>query len=397
MKSCAVLHSLLRDRRLMVLATTVVLVMSSMSAIPIVLREISVALSVSEHSAALVIPSYMAGYFLGSVLYTLFSSRIGSTVLTRYLLMLFVVSNLFAATASSVLVLTVARFVSGIASSSFVPFTLYYLSKNHGKSGSAVGTVFALSTAGGLIGSLVAGLVPWRAAFLIPALLGAALVALGWKGRDASEGALARPDRRFTLSLFRHGEVCMLLLYIFALRTISVMVYTWMGTHLQVENGWTKAMVSLFYLTAALLAVVGSMAGGLLLDRIRGRGALIVFGSLFMVFFAGFCWERHAGLVPLLMLGALFGSARQGMHVSFIGLLSRADDTIRAAALGMNSVVVFLANTLGSAGIIRATRMISFEQVMLGIGCLFVVCYATLLSRRNLIYRIERGTHMTNA
>jgi putative MFS transporter len=79
----------------------------------------------------------------------------------------------------------------------------------------------------------------------------------------------------------------------------------YVSKHLQVDEGYSPAAVSLLYLTGGAVAMLGNLAGGRLADRLGRRAVLTAAALISPALFAVF-YGSSGSIVPVAWIGAIF-------------------------------------------------------------------------------------------
>ncbi len=143
-------------------------------------------LGISDSSAQLIIPLFLAGYAIAQIPFGLFADRVGRRNLLLGSLSLFCIVSILSVVSSNLTVLLCARFLLGIAAAGSA--VLYRAIARDTHSGHELARIMSLFVSGistvtllsPMVGGLIASAMNWRAVFAVIALIGFTALVLSW-------------------------------------------------------------------------------------------------------------------------------------------------------------------------------------------------------------------------
>ena len=328
--------------------------------------------------------AYMLPYGLVALVYGPLTRAFDNKRIAIASLAFFSVFSFLSGTAGSYQSLFVYRFMVGIFAAAITPLSLIYIAEHAHESsrGKMIGFFFSATFVADLIGLFLSGILPWRAMFFIPAVLGIVTIfftvrhfpcALSGKSRTSSRYMLALKDR----AVFR------VFIYIFFVSLLYHGVRQWLGVYFAQELGMKQFFVSITLTVISLAGIFGEALGGLMADK-NGRVVTLKLGLLLMtVSVLLLIFVRSLIVMPLLML--LWGFGWTVNHAGLSTFLTDLNKEFMKEISSLNSSVRFVAGGLGvlTAGFFM---QISFKfGFLVYFLLLFVLFFNTdrLLTRRS--------------
>ncbi len=309
----------------------------------------AVGLGVSVPDAGSFISSYALGVCAGT-LFLVFGRRVPPKRLLLLFVALMVVGNAAAAAAPSAEALTAARFVSGLPHGAFFGTATIAAKKlaDPGREGQAVSIMVLGQTMANMLGvpggTLLAGMLSWRAAFLFVAVwaVGSLLLVLRFVPRmDPIPDAGLAGQFRF---LKKPGPW----LVIGAVLLGNTGVFCWwsyVSPWLTDVGGFPACQVPALLVLAGLGMVIGSLAGGRVSDRTTpGKtsaiGQTVGCATLALIFLFSGTQPSSAALMFACAFGMFFVSSPQQLLMVNVG---------RGGGEMIGSACVQVAYNLGNA------------------------------------------------
>ncbi len=302
-------------------------------------------------SATHAITAYAFGVVLGAPLVTLLAARLNRRALLLGLMVLFILGNILSAVASSLGMLAVARFISGMPQGAYfgagAVVASYIVGPGHG--GRAFALVMTGLTVATIVGSPLATFLGqnlgWRNTYLAVAVAGGLAYLSLWLWVPRTE-ALRGGSLRQELGALRKPSVWVTML-VAALGVASIFaVYTFIGPlvtdHVQLPASVIPIALALF----GLGMTAGNMIGGRLADLYSARGLVVGFGSALIVLAVLAIYGGSANV----LLPSLFGVGMTMMiAIPTIQVrLTRAAPEAPTLMGAMNLAALNVANAIGA-------------------------------------------------
>ncbi|MEH2294118.1 MFS transporter [Nostoc sp.] len=159
-------------------------------------------------SAAVIISAYTIPYGLFQLVYGPLGDRIGKIKVITVALAAFAVGTAVCAFVSNIVLLTLLRFLTGMAAAGVIPVTLAYIGDNfpYEKRQAAIGKYLSALVLGQILGGSLGGIfgeyIGWRDIFLLFGIVSLTIAGLLWRGtRHRSDSQ--RPQSRVGSITFR--------------------------------------------------------------------------------------------------------------------------------------------------------------------------------------------------
>jgi predicted MFS family arabinose efflux permease len=349
-----------------------------------VLPSISVSLGSPPGIVGLAMTSYAFAYGTGQLFYGPLSDRRGRIAVVRAAGLAFSVFTVLSALSASTWQFVVARLLAGAFAGAVIPLTLVYIGDTveYAKRQVVLGRFSALTSCAvafsAAIGGMVAYLVSWRVMLIGYGMVALIPVGLMWRLEPVRPQAGATPARtagQFA-SLLRDRRAQALYLAVFLEGALLWGAVTYVGAFAAGRHGLDQFAVGLLI---ALMGV-GTMAGGLLLGRIRRilsenglarcGGALMGIGYLLLV--PEWPWPLFAA--SMLVLG--FGFA--ALHTTLQLRGTELSAASRGTAFALFAFSLFTGIAIGTAALGRLVDLGSYEAVfgMAGLGLVGIGVWA---------------------
>ncbi|WP_051687509.1 MULTISPECIES: MFS transporter [Micrococcales] len=318
---------------------------ASMSLLP----SIASGLGASEGEVGHIITAYAVGVVLGAPVIAVFGARWPRKPLLVALLAVLTLGNIFAAVSPSVLVLNIARFVSGIPHGAFIGLATLVavelaLPSKKARAVSSVGLGIPVATIIGVpVFTILGQAMGWRASYLLMALISAvALVALWATAPNAAGNKATSP--KLELAAMKNPKVLMTLVTaaigfggIFAVYSFFTSAYE------STDAGpiWAMSFILMLY---GFGSTIGNWVAGFATERFL-LGAAIIFQILLGLSAA--VYALGMGNVWIMGIAMVLIGTSCGLVVPMQTRLMVAAGDARTLAAAMNHVAFNLANAIG--------------------------------------------------
>jgi DHA1 family putative efflux transporter-like MFS transporter len=261
-------------------------------------------------------------------------------------LLLFSVFSFLSGCAQNYQQLFIFRFLVGAFAAATTPLVLIYISDHahQERRGKFVGLFFSATFVADLIGLFLSGIIPWRAMFFIPSVLGLAAAILTLKYFPHTLSGKGVTSSRYMEAL-KQPAIFKAFTYIFIISILYHGVRQWLGVYFAQELGLKQFFVSITLTTASLAGIFGEALGGHFADK-KGRvatlrtGVLLMFAAVAMLVFA-------RSLAALIILMLFWGFGWTLNHAGLSTFLTDLDKRFMKEISSLNSSVRFIAGGLG--------------------------------------------------
>lgn len=333
---------------------------------------ISQDLKISVTTAGLTVSLYALGVTFGAPILTSLTSRMGRKTLLLWIMIIFIIGNSIAASATSIGILLVARVISALSHGVFMSIgsTIAADLVPADRRASAISIMFSgltIATVTGVpFGTFIGQQFGWRVAFILIVIVGiiALLANFVLVPGDLKKGT--QTSLRDQFKLVTNGR----LLLLFTITALgyggTFVVFTYLAPLLQDITGFKESTVAVILLVYGIAIAVGNMVGGKLSNRNPLGSLLYMFiiqaVVLFVLMFtAPF---KVVGLVTILFMGLLAFMNVPGLQVYVVILAERfvpsAVDVASAINIAAFNAGIAIGSYLGgiitdSIGLIHTT------------------------------------------
>ena len=316
-------------------------------------------LGISVTTAGLTVSLYALGVMVGAPVLTSLTSNLPRKSLLLWIMVVFIIGNLIAATASTVTVLLAARVVSALAHGVFMAIgaTIAADLVPENKRASAIAMMFTgltVATVTGVpFGTFLGQQFGWRIAFMaivvigIIAFIGNSVLVL------ADLKKAARTTFRDQAKLVTNGR----LLLVFAITALgyggTFVVFTYLSPLLQEVTGFKAGTVTLILLGYGIAIAAGNTIGGKLANRnpIKALFYMFLIQAIILLVLAFTAPFKIAGLITILLMGLFAFMNVPGLQVYAVMLAERyvpsAVDTASAINIAAFNAGIAIGAVLG--------------------------------------------------
>ena len=293
-----------------------------------IITNVAAGVGVTVPEAGGFISAYAIGVCFGTLILVFGHSIAPKRLLMAFMLLCFV-GNAMAALAPSAGMLTVARFISGMPHGAFFGTATIAARAmaDKGQEGRAVAVMVLgqtlANTIGVPFGTLLAGMVSWRAAFVFVAIWALCSLLLIWRLVPQIE-AVADAGLAGQFRFLGKPGPWIVLGAVFLGNTGIFCWWSYVSPWLETVGGWSATMLPALLVLAGLGMIVGSQLGGRAGDRLTpgwasaiGQGSACV-AMLLIYAFSG-SQVTSAALMVLCCCGLFFPSSPQQLAMVEVG------------------------------------------------------------------------------
>lgn len=360
-------------------------------------------LQVSITTAGLTVSIYALGVMLGAPILTALTSRMSRKTLLLWIMIVFIVGNGIAASATSIDVLLVARVVSAFAHGIFMSIAATIAADlvPENKRASAISIMFTgltVATITGVpIGTIIGQQFGWRFAFILIVFIGIiALIAnLILVPSNLRKGV--RTTFRDQFKLVTNGR----LLLVFTITALgyggTFVVFTYLSPLLQNVTGFKEGTVAFILLGYGVFIAIGNMVGGKLANRNPINALFYMFAIqavilLLLTFTAPF---KVVGLITIMLMGLFAFMNVPGLQVYVVMLAERFVPSAVDVASAINIAAFNAGIAIGAYfGGVIADSIGLIHTAWIGGIMVFAAVILTAWSRQ--LEKRDQGTNRTN-
>ena len=350
-------------------------------------------------TAGLTVSLYALGVTFGAPVLTSLTSRMSRKTLLLWIMIVFIIGNGIAASATTISVLLAARVISALSHGVFMSIgsTIAADLVPANRRASAISIMFSgltVATVTGVpFGTFIGQQYGWRLAFILIVIVGIIGFIANWALIPSFLKKGTRTSTRDQFKLLTNGR----LLLLFAITALgyggTFVVFTYLSPLLQEITGFKEGSIAIILLAYGLAIALGNMMGGKLSNRNPIGSLFYMFivqavVLLVLMFTAPF---KIAGLITIILMGLLAFMNVPGLQVYVVILAERyvpsAVDVASALNIAAFNAGIAIGSYLGgiitdSIGLIHTTW----------IGALMVLAAAILTGVSRALERKEQAT-----
>ncbi|WP_141502931.1 MFS transporter [Paenibacillus luteus] len=292
---------------------------------------ISQDLNISVTTAGLTVTLYALGVMFGAPILTSLTTKIPRKTLLLAIMVVFIIGNSLAATASTITFLLIARIISAFAHGVFMSIgsTIAADVVSSDRRASAIAIMFTgltVATITGVpIGTFIGQQLGWRAAFI-------AIVIVGIIAFIANSILVPSDLRKGTpttiaqqMKLFTNGR----LLLIFIITALgyggTFAVFTYLAPMLQELSGFKENHVTVILLFYGIAIAIGNVIGGKLANRkpLKALFYMFIIQAVVLFILAITAPFKIAALITILLMGLFHFMNVAGLQVYVVMLAER--------------------------------------------------------------------------
>ncbi|QMT16045.1 MFS transporter [Planococcus maritimus] len=316
-------------------------------------------LGISVSTAGLTVSLYALGVMVGAPVLTSLSSNMPRKSLLLWIMVVFIIGNLIAATASTVGVLLAARIISALAHGVFMAIgaTIAADLVPENKRASAIAMMFTgltVATVTGVpIGTFLGQQFGWRFAFMAIVILGFAAFIGNALLVPSDLRKAVRTTFRDQVKLVTNGR----LLLVFAITALgyggTFVVFTYLSPLLQEITGFAAGTVTIILFAYGIAIAAGNTIGGKLANHnpIRALFYMFLIQAVILLVLTFTIPFKIAGLITILFMGLFAFMNVPGLQV-YAGMLAEryvpsAVDTASAINIAAFNAGIAIGAVLG--------------------------------------------------
>ena len=350
-------------------------------------------------TAGLTVSLYALGVTFGAPVLTSLTSRMSRKTLLLWIMIVFIIGNGIAASATTISVLLAARVISALSHGVFMSIgsTIAADLVPANRRASAISIMFSgltVATVTGVpFGTFIGQQYGWRLAFILIVIVGIIGFIANWVLIPSFLKKGTRTSTRDQFKLLTNGR----LLLLFAITALgyggTFVVFTYLSPLLQEITGFKEGSIAIILLAYGLAIALGNMMGGKLSNRNPIGSLFYMFivqavVLLVLMFTAPF---KIAGLITIILMGLLAFMNVPGLQVYVVILAERyvpsAVDVASALNIAAFNAGIAIGYYLGgiitdSIGLIHTTW----------IGALMVLAAAILTGVSRALERKDQAT-----
>lgn len=301
-------------------------------------------LTISVTTAGLTVSLYALGVMFGAPVLTSVTANMSRKSLLLWIMVVFIIGNVLAATATTVSVLLIARVVSALAHGVFMAIgaTIAADLVPDNKRASAIAIMFTgltVATVTGVpFGTFLGQQFGWRAAFMAIVVIGI-IAFIGnsiWIPSDLKKAV--RTSFRDQVKLVTNGR----LLLVFSITALgyggTFVVFTYLSPLLQEVTGFQAGTVTLILVAYGIAIAVGNTIGGKLANQnpIKALFYMFLIQSGILLILAFTAPFKIAGLITIIVMGLFAFMNVPGLQVYAVMLAERYVPTAVDVASAIN-------------------------------------------------------------
>lgn len=292
---------------------------------------IAIDLQISVTTAGLTVSLYALGVTFGAPILTSITSSMSRKSLLLWIMVIFIIGNSIAASATSIGVLLVARVISAFSHGVFMSIgsTIAADLVPENRRASAISIMFSgltVATVTGVpLGTLIGQQFGWRMAFIIIVVIGVIALIANSILIPSSLRKGTRTTFRDQFKLVTNGR----LLLVFMITALgyggTFVVFTYLSPMLQEITGYKEGTVAVILLVYGIAIAIGNMVGGKLSNHnpIRALFYMFIVQAVILFILMFTAPFKIAGLITIFLMGVLAFMNVPGLQVYVVMLAER--------------------------------------------------------------------------
>lgn len=324
----------------------------SVGLLPLISKDLNISLT----TAGLTVSLYAVGVMLGAPILTSLTSRIPRKNLLLWIMVIFILGNTLAASATSVIVLLVARIISALAHGVFMSIgsTIAADLVPENRRASAISIMFTgltVATITGVpFGTYIGQQFGWRFAFVT-------IVIIGIIGLIANSILVPGDLRKGTqttirdqVKLITNSRVLLLLIITALGYGGTFVVFTYLTPLLQEVTGFQEGVIAIILLVYGVAIAIGNMVGGKLSNKnpINALFYMFIVQAIVLTILTFTAPFKVVGLITVILMGLFAFMNVPGLQVYVVMLAERFVPSAVDVASAMNIAAFNAGIAIGS-------------------------------------------------
>jgi multidrug resistance protein len=347
-------------------------------------------------TAGLTVSLYALGVTFGAPILTSLTARMSRKSLLLWIMIIFIIGNSIAASATSIGVLLVARVISAFSHGVFMSIgsTIAADLVPENRRASAISIMFTgltVATVTGVpFGTFIGQQFGWRMAFII-------IIVVGVIALIGNSVLIPSTIRKSTVTSFRdqiklvtNGRLLLLFMITALGYGGTFVVFTYLSPILQDITGFKEGTVAVILLVYGIAIAIGNMIGGKLSNQnpIKALFYMFIFQAVVLFVFMFTAPFKIAGLVTIFLMGMLAFMNVPGLQVYVVMLAERfvpsAVDVASAINIAAFNAGIAIGSYLGgvitdSIGLIHT----SWIGALMVLGAVVLTGWSRFLERKD--------------
>ena len=358
----------------------------SVGLLPLISKDLDISLT----TAGLTVSLYALGVMIGAPVLTSLTSKIPRKSLLLWIMIVFIIGNSIAASATSVTVLLVARVISALSHGIFMSIgsTIAADLVPENRRASAISIMFTgltVATITGVpFGTFIGQQLGWRFAFVL-------IIVIGVIGFIANSVLVPSDLRQGTVTTIRdqfklitNGRL-LLVLFITALGYGGTfVVFTYLTPLLQAVTGFKQGTIAIILLVYGIAIAIGNMVGGKLSNKnpIGSLFYMFVAQAIVLLILTITAPFKIAGLITIILMGLFAFMNVPGLQVYVVILAERFVPSAVDVASAMNIAAFNAGIAIGSyVGGVVTDSMGLIHTAWIGAIMVIIAAILTAVSR----------------
>jgi multidrug resistance protein len=365
----------------------------SVGLLPLIAKD----LHISVTTAGLTVSLYALGIMFGAPILTSMTSSMSRKTLLLVIMIVFIIGNSIAASATSIEVLLVARIISSLSHGIFMSIgsTIAADLVPENRRASAISIMFTgltVATVTGVpFGTFIGQQFGWRMAFVIIIVLGVIALIANSILVPSTIRKSTRSSFRDQIKLVSNGRLLLVLMITALGYGGTFVVFTYLAPLLQEVTGFKEGTVALILLVYGIAIAIGNMIGGKLSNRNPAKALFYMFIAqaivlMVLMFTAPF---KIAGLITIFLMGLFAFMNVPGLQVYVVMLAERYVPTAVDVASALNIAAFNAGIAIGAylGGIITDSIGLihtSWIGALMVIGAVILTGWSRMLEKKDL-------------
>ncbi|WP_342599575.1 MFS transporter [Psychrobacillus sp. FSL H8-0483] len=288
-------------------------------------------LQISVTTAGLTVSLYALGVTFGAPILTSITSSMSRKSLLLWIMVIFIIGNSIAASATSTGVLLVARVISAFSHGVFMSIgsTIAADLVPENRRASAISIMFSgltVATVTGVpLGTFIGQQFGWRMAFIIIIVIGVTALIANSILIPSSLRKGTRTTFRDQFKLVTNGRLLLLFMITALGYGGTFVVFTYLSPMLQEITGYKEGTVAVILLVYGIAIAIGNMVGGKLSNHnpIRALFYMFIVQAVILFILMFTAPFKIAGLITIFLMGVLAFMNVPGLQVYVVMLAER--------------------------------------------------------------------------